>query len=86
MCSVTCRCRWCCGSSRTDSGGRDVPLLAIAETDTPVYSFPATVHGAGSLYTWEYRFTIQIGDARNDVCVEGSAIDPFGISQEEVPC
>lgn len=72
--------------SADDSGAVDVPLLAIAQTDTPVYRFPATVHGIGSLYLWDFQVTIQSGSARDDVCLEFSAIDPGSITGGQVPC
>ena len=69
-----------------DSAGRNIPLAAAAQTDVPVYTFPTNVHGAGSLYEWEFRATVQSGTFRNDVCVEATAIDPLEPSFREVPC
>jgi hypothetical protein len=72
--------------SDSDAGGRNVALVAAAQTDTPVYTFPSTIHGVGSLYEWEFTATVQSGNARNDVCVEATAIDPGEPSYREVPC
>lgn len=72
--------------SDSDSGGQNIALVAAAQTDTPVYIFPSTIHGVGSLYEWEFQATVQSGSARNDVCVEATANDPFDPAFNQVAC